>query len=75
MVKKDKKKKHRGFGDFFPLNATSLHRHVPVITMEEFIKREGGNDGLLPIVPSGDGRKPWLASETFCMQKPSGEMI
>ena len=79
ILKKDKQKKHRGFGDFFPLISTSLHNHVPVITMEEFIKREGnGIDGLFPIVSSSkednaQSDKTPLFSESFCIQRQTGK--
>lgn len=41
--------KHRGFGDFFPLETAEFQKRLKVISMEEFLKREGGADGRLPI--------------------------
>jgi len=48
----NKDKKHRGFADFYSFEEDNyeLFRHVPVISMEEFIKLEGVSDGgHLPI--------------------------
>ena len=40
---------HRGFGDFFPLETPAFQKRLKVISMEEFVKLEGGPDGQLPI--------------------------
>jgi hypothetical protein len=39
----------RGFADFFPLDDSEFGKRVKIITMEEFIKREGGPDGRASI--------------------------
>mmetsp|Transcript_12316 Transcript_12316/g.17538 ORF Transcript_12316/g.17538 Transcript_12316/m.17538 type:complete len:406 (+) Transcript_12316:581-1798(+) len=42
LLTSDKKDKHRGFADFYPLFTSTFQENgVPVISMEEFIKREG----------------------------------
>jgi hypothetical protein len=35
-------KKDHGYSDFFPLNNLKMQKHCPIITMEEFIRKEGG---------------------------------
>ena len=49
---KDAKKRNHGFADFYPLDGNNgLFDHVPVISMEKFIKKEGSkeNGGNLPV--------------------------
>ena len=48
----DKENKQRGFADFYPLNSPEFAKRVKTISMEEFVKREGGPDGRVPI-PEG----------------------
>ena len=45
---KNDTRKERGFYDYYKLN-TDLQRRVPIITSEEFLKLEGGEDGLVPL--------------------------
>lgn len=40
---------HRGFADFFNLEAPEFAKRLKTISMEEFIKREGGANGRVPI--------------------------
>ena len=40
---------HKGFADFFPLYTNEFKRLVPIISMEEFVKREGGVSGAAPL--------------------------
>jgi len=47
----DKANVYRGFADFFPLADSVFSKRVKTITMDEFIKREGGHDGRLTIPP------------------------
>jgi len=49
LMNKDKEEKHKGFGDFFPLHTKEFDKRVTVITMEEFLEIEGGEDGQFPI--------------------------
>lgn len=49
LMNKDKEEKHKGFGDFFPLHTEEFDKRVSVITMEEFLEIEGGEDGQFPI--------------------------
>mmetsp|Transcript_24579 Transcript_24579/g.35733 ORF Transcript_24579/g.35733 Transcript_24579/m.35733 type:complete len:552 (+) Transcript_24579:121-1776(+) len=44
LLKNDEARRQRGFTDFFNLQTKELQRHVPIITAEEFIKKEGGLD-------------------------------
>lgn len=48
-VQGDKKDQYRGFGDFFPLQTENFQKRLKVISTEEFIRREGGPDGRLPL--------------------------
>jgi hypothetical protein len=45
----DAKNVHRGFADFFPLHTEEFRKRVKIISMEEFVRREGGPDGRVPI--------------------------
>lgn len=45
----DKENKHRGFADFFPLDTPEFAKRIKTITMEEFVKREGGPNGRVPV--------------------------
>jgi hypothetical protein len=45
----DKENKQRGFADFYPLEVPEFAKRVKTISMAEFIKREGGPDGRVPI--------------------------
>eukprot|EP00978_Attheya_sp_CCMP212_P020892 scaffold60426_cov43-Attheya_sp.AAC.1 len=35
-------KSEHGFGDFFPIDKLEFQKHCPIMTMEEFIRKEGG---------------------------------
>jgi hypothetical protein len=41
ILNKGKQKDH-GFSDFFPLDKLEMQKHCPIMTMEEFIRKEGG---------------------------------
>lgn len=45
----DKENKQRGFADFLPLDSPEFAKRVKTISMAEFIKREGGPDGRVPV--------------------------
>ena len=45
----DKGNKQRGFADFFPLGTPEFAKKVKTISTAEFIKREGGPGGRVPI--------------------------
>ncbi|KAL3808542.1 hypothetical protein ACHAXA_002709 [Cyclostephanos tholiformis] len=49
IPRKNDTRKGRNFYDYYKLN-TDLQRRVPIITSEEFLKLEGGEDGLVPLV-------------------------
>jgi hypothetical protein len=50
-LRADKENIFRGFGDFFPLEDKEFSKRVKIITTEEFIGREGGPDGRIPVPP------------------------
>jgi hypothetical protein len=41
LLAKGEKRDH-GFGDFFPIDKLEFQKHCPIMTMEEFIRKEGG---------------------------------
>jgi hypothetical protein len=49
LLNLDADKKERGFADFFPIHTLNFNKLVPVISLEEFLRLEGGPDGLAPI--------------------------
>jgi hypothetical protein len=49
LLNLDEKKKERGFADFFPIHTFNFNRKVPVLTLEDFLRLEGGSDGVAPI--------------------------
>ena len=69
----DKGKRHRGFADFFPLHAAEFQKRVPIITMEEFLKREGGADGRLPIPEAN--RDVVLNAASHCEKREKSESL
>lgn len=72
LMNKDKKEKHKGFGDFFPLHTDAFEKHVKVITMEEFLKLEGGHDGQFPI-PEED-REDVLRTALECDKRAKSDI-
>lgn len=67
LLSKDKKEKHKNFGDFFNLQDEMFQKRISVITMQEFLEREGGHDGQYPI-PEED-REDVLKSSVECDQR------
>ena len=67
-------KRHRTFGDFYPLQSKAFGERMDIITMEEFLKREGGVDGRFPIpeenrtavLKAAEGCYNRKKSEAFC---------
>lgn len=49
LLKHDKAQKYKGFGDFFPIETEHFQQRLPVISFAEFLKREGGPTGRLPV--------------------------
>ncbi|KAL3920089.1 MAG: hypothetical protein SGILL_003436 [Bacillariaceae sp.] len=60
----DKENKQRGFADFYPLDTPEFAKRVKTITTEEFIKREGGPEGRVPI--PAESRENVANSAEFC---------
>lgn len=46
------KPRHKGFADFIPIEDGYFQKQLPVISFEDFIKKEGGEDGQFPIPES-----------------------
>eukprot|EP00536_Pseudo-nitzschia_multiseries_P016290 jgi/Psemu1/247440/estExt_Genewise1.C_10660005 len=63
----DNAHKQRGFADFFPLDTPEFAKRVKIISTAEFIKREGGIDGRLP-VPE-DMRDNVMNSAEVCVKR------
>jgi hypothetical protein len=49
LLHHDTASRHRGFADFFPIHTASFQSRIKVISFEEFLKREGGETGRLPV--------------------------
>ena len=64
LFQKDSSKRTRGFADFFPLDKASFKKHINIISMEEFLEREGGIDGRFPI-PS-ESKEAVMNGAKFC---------
>ena len=70
-LRADKENIHRGFADFFPLHTDEFQKRVKIITMEEFVEREGGPDGVATIPE--EMRKDVLASADHCDKRKGSE--
>jgi hypothetical protein len=73
VFQKDKGKRQRGFADFFPLHSAEFQKRVPVITMEELLKREGGKDGRLPIAEAN--KDVVLNAASHCEKREKSELL
>jgi hypothetical protein len=73
LFQKDSSKRSRGFADFFPLDNASFQNHINIISMEEFLEREGGIDGRFPI-PS-ESKEAVLNGAKFCRKMKKSEYI
>mmetsp|Transcript_15036 Transcript_15036/g.33517 ORF Transcript_15036/g.33517 Transcript_15036/m.33517 type:complete len:588 (-) Transcript_15036:533-2296(-) len=49
LLHHDKNKRGRGFADFYPLDNPGFKQYVTTISTEEYLKREGGKNGRLPM--------------------------
>jgi hypothetical protein len=49
LLHHDSASRHRGFADFFPLQTAAFQSRVKVISFAEFLEREGGEHGRLPV--------------------------
>eukprot|EP00980_Cylindrotheca_fusiformis_P003054 scaffold713_cov131-Cylindrotheca_fusiformis.AAC.12 len=61
---------HRGFADFFNLGTPEFAKRLKTITMEEFVKREGGPDGQVPIPE--EMRENVLNNAQHCDKRKAG---
>lgn len=52
LMRADKGRKHRGLGDFIPLDKDWFQERVKIISTEEFLKREAGAHGRFPLPES-----------------------
>jgi hypothetical protein len=48
LLRNDVARRHRGLDAFFDIKSASFHRRVTVITMEEFIRKEGNHQVQFP---------------------------
>mmetsp|Transcript_5154 Transcript_5154/g.7699 ORF Transcript_5154/g.7699 Transcript_5154/m.7699 type:complete len:384 (-) Transcript_5154:958-2109(-) len=68
LLKADSSKKQRSFADFFPISSSKFEAsHLRIITTEEFLRREGGTHGRLPI--NEDISEAVLKSQKHCEQR------
>eukprot|EP00560_Eucampia_antarctica_P009332 CAMPEP_0197828014 /NCGR_PEP_ID=MMETSP1437-20131217/4668_1 /TAXON_ID=49252 ORGANISM="Eucampia antarctica, Strain CCMP1452" /NCGR_SAMPLE_ID=MMETSP1437 /ASSEMBLY_ACC=CAM_ASM_001096 /LENGTH=621 /DNA_ID=CAMNT_0043429079 /DNA_START=24 /DNA_END=1889 /DNA_ORIENTATION=+ len=51
LLQADTEKEQRGFADFFPLHSPEFLKTVPIISTEEFIEREGQENGRFSVPP------------------------
>lgn len=65
-----KSSRHHGFADFLDLESVGLRKKVPMITMKEFLEREGTKVGdsnsaekMLSIPGGSEGEKIWRSAE------------
>ena len=64
---------HRGFADFFPLHTAQFQKRVKTISMEEFVRREGGPNGRVPIPESM--REDVMNSVEHCDKRESSTCL
>lgn len=75
FLQKGTGKKHKGFADFFPLHTEEFKKRVPVITMQEFIEREGGESGRVPLPANNATRKAIIQkAATHCDNRKKSEL-
>ena len=48
-LRADKKDIYRGYTDFFNLNTPEFEKRLKIISMEEFVKKHGGSNGIVPV--------------------------
>ena len=70
-LRADKDNVFRGFADFFPLDDIEFNKRVKIITMEEFVKREGGPNGRASIPP--EMMSNVTASATHCDKRANSK--
>jgi len=63
------KKKERGFADFFPLHSPEFLKKVSIISTEEFIEREGKENGRFPVPVELQFKVNNAKKECFPMKK------
>lgn len=71
LLNKDKADKHREFGNFYPLKSTQWREKLNIITTEEFLEREGGEDGRFPI--PAENRAAVLNAAKGCVHMKKAE--
>jgi hypothetical protein len=69
----DKGEKHRGFGDFFPIQEKFFQERLEVISMEEFFEREGNDDGQFPI--PAENRTKFMDTSIGCDKRAKSMLI
>mmetsp|Transcript_24180 Transcript_24180/g.59183 ORF Transcript_24180/g.59183 Transcript_24180/m.59183 type:complete len:1126 (-) Transcript_24180:1246-4623(-) len=69
-LRADTKNIHRGFADFFDLSSPEFAKRLNTISMEDFVKMEGGEHGRLP-VPAEMGQNVTNSAEHCDKRKKS----
>ena len=69
LLRNDAAKKHRGLDAFFDIDSPSFQKRVKVMTMEEFVKKEGLIDGQFPAEEKGFDQLVRAAKECHKSQK------
>jgi hypothetical protein len=64
LLNHDDKAKHKGFADFYPLDTPEFQKRVKVISMKEFLEKEGTPNGLIPI--PAEQREAVMSAADFC---------
>eukprot|EP00554_Chaetoceros_debilis_P012580 CAMPEP_0194115626 /NCGR_PEP_ID=MMETSP0150-20130528/24183_1 /TAXON_ID=122233 /ORGANISM="Chaetoceros debilis, Strain MM31A-1" /LENGTH=591 /DNA_ID=CAMNT_0038806157 /DNA_START=97 /DNA_END=1868 /DNA_ORIENTATION=- len=72
LLTHDKEEKHKGFADFYNLYSDEFQHRVKIISTEEFITREGGEDGQFPILESK--REEVLKSSIECDKRAKSDI-
>ena len=77
QARKGDKRKGRNYYDFFNLTENKeLLRRVPIITSEEFLKLEGGSDGLVPLTEYNETYKQHLLDITkWCEERKKSDVF
>lgn len=66
------KHKTRSFADFFPLHTPEFQKRLKIITMPEFLKKEGGPHGLVPL-PKGENATTIMNAAEHCEVRAKSE--
>jgi hypothetical protein len=68
----DQEKKTRSFADFFPLHTKEFAKRIKIISMPEFIEKEGGPNGRVPL-PDNDNKAVIQKAADHCEQRAKSD--